>query len=504
VLDHDKDGRQGLFVRVKFSITLDGNQVQALDDDYKLVIEENGRTVKVVDVPRPVAPGDLSVILALDTSGSMKEHHRMPQAQEAARTFLSKLPATADCGLILFDHEIRQTLDPVRDRTAVIDSVRKVQPRGGTAYLDAAFRGVQMLGATPAHRDRALVVMTDGVDINSTRTIEAVIAEAKKQRARVYTVGIGEPGKFEQVSTTLVLDHSGSMQPPADDADTTPKIRALHTAAARFVDSMSHTGRVSLIPFSTRVGTPREFSNNKFKLKSAIEKLVPSGETALLDAVHTAVGVLEADGARGKRAVVAMTDGIDNTSRRRVGEVVERAKEAHVPLYLLGFGRQNELDDRTMREMADATGGKFYHARNKDALVEIFENLSIELHDDGIDEESLTRLAKQTGGQYFPAKNVADLKLILERVTKTIQKETYEVVYASPSQRKAGDQRNVALKLVRRGSEGETVVQQQISRYQTHGLLVAEMNHLVYLGLLGALGALIILPAVLHRSGVTP
>ena len=55
VLDRDKDGRQGLFVRVKFSITLDGNQVQALDDDYKLVIEENGRAVKVVDVPTPLA-----------------------------------------------------------------------------------------------------------------------------------------------------------------------------------------------------------------------------------------------------------------------------------------------------------------------------------------------------------------------------------------------------------------------------------------------------------------
>ena len=51
-------------------------------------------------------------------------------------------------------------------------------------------------------------------------------------------------------------------------------------------------------------------------------------KTALFDAVYAAVATLEADGARGKRAVVAMTDGVDNSSRRRVDEVIERAREA--------------------------------------------------------------------------------------------------------------------------------------------------------------------------------
>jgi VWFA-related protein len=451
---------------------------------------------------------DLSAVLAVDTSGSMQAFRRMEQARAASEVFLTKLPARAESGLILFDHEVRPpVLPPALDRGPLLRQVRAVEPRGGTAYLDAAFRGVQTLSAAARGRERALVVMTDGVDLNSERTIEQVIAAARAERVRVFTVGIGEAGRFDPVSTALVLDHSGSMKPPADDADTTPKIEALHLAATKFVRSISSAGRVSVIPFSSGVGLPRPFTGDKRALTGYVGKLEPAGETALFDAVYTAVGTLDASGAGGKRAVVAMTDGVDNSSRRRVEEVIERAKEARIPLHLLGFGREGELDRATMERMAKETGGQYYHARNKDALVGIFENLSIQLHDEGIDEATLTQLARQTGGQYYPAKNVADLKLILERVTQSIQKQAYEVTFLSLDQVRDGRQRPVGLQLVRRGSPGsggEEVVQRETGRYQTGGLVIAELNPFVYLGLLAVLGGLIALPALLRRGHGSP
>jgi hypothetical protein len=196
-----------------------------------------------------------------------------------------------------------------------------------------------------------------------------------------------------------------------------------------------------------------------------------------------------------------MTDGFDNTSRRHVEEVIERAKEARIPLYMLAFGRDNEIDDATMRQMANATGGKYFHAKNKDALLEIFENLAILLHDDGIDEVALKQIAKETGGQYFPAKNVAELKLILAQVTQNIQRESYEIVFESLVPRADGTQRDVTLKLVRRGAGGaDEVLNKQTSSYQVRGLVVAEMDHFVYLLLLAAIGGLIALPALLRKS----
>ncbi len=503
-MDRSPDGKEGIFIKVRFAITLDGAKVEKFGDDHKLVIEENGQRVKEVDVPRPVASEELSVMLAIDTSGSMKEHRRMEQARVAADAFLQKLPVRSDCGLILFDHEIRDKVPPIFPRPPLLAKINEVQPRGGTAYLDAASEGITVLRNTVRGRDRAVVLMTDGIDLNSKKSIQQVIAEAKRDHVRVYTIGIGEPGKLDRVNSVLVLDHSGSMKTPASDTDTATKIVALHLAAERFVDSMSTVGRVSIIPFSSLVGAPRPFldKSQAFTLKKTIKGLQAYGETALFDATLEAINVLEADASRGKRAVVTMTDGFDNTSRRRVDEVIERAKDAKIPLYMLAFGRDNEIDAATMRQMAESTGGKFYHAKNKDSLIEIFENLSIQLHDDGIDETALKQLAGETGGQYYPAKNVTELKIILEQVTKNIQRESYQVVFPSLSQRADGTQRNVTLKLVQRSATGagDKVLEEKHGSYQLRGLVVAEMNHFVYLALLVVIGGLIALPSLLRRA----
>src|SRR6202040_1084596 len=172
----------------------------------------------------------------------------------------------------------------------------KVEPRGGTAYLDAAAKGIDMLKGSRRNHERALVIMTDGIDLNSAVSLEGVIQQARQTRVRVYTIGIGEPGKLEQVTSALVLDHSGSMQAPAEDQESTPKIKALHGAASRFVSIMPSTGRTTLIPFNTTVGAPQPFSNDKVALQRAIKSLVPAGETALFDATYAAIATLEADG----------------------------------------------------------------------------------------------------------------------------------------------------------------------------------------------------------------
>lgn len=503
-LEVSPDGKKtGIFIKVKFAITLDGSKVEKLSDDFLLVIEENGHKVKEVALPRPTPSEALSVILAMDTSGSMKEHGRMEQARTAAVAFLSKLPAGNDCGLILFDHEIREKVPATLDRSPLLAKIAATQPRGGTAYLDATSEGIAMLRSTQRGRDRAVVLITDGIDLNSKKTIRQTITEAKNDGVRVYTIGIGEPGKFDPVHTVLALDHSGSMKPPADHLDMTSKIEAMYIAAERYVDSMSSVGRCSIVPFSHLVGKPRPFMDKSLvaTLKENIRALKPYGETAVFDATYEAICVLEADQSQGRRAVIAMTDGIDNSSRRRVEEVIARAQEAKIPLYMLGFGRDGEIDDATMRKIADATGGKYYHAKNKESLLEIFENLSIKLHDDGIDEGALKQIARETGGQYYPAKNVSELKLILETVTQSIQREAYEVVFESKFPSADGTLRNVSLKLVRRGAGGSVeVIGEETGSYQMSGLVVAEMNHILFLFLLLILGVLIAIPTLFRRS----
>src|SRR5882724_7733798 len=81
--EKSKDGQDGVYVRVKFTISLNGKNTTSVADDYKLRIEENGKRVAEVDPPRSTTVStDLSVILAIDTSGSMKEHNRVGMARK--------------------------------------------------------------------------------------------------------------------------------------------------------------------------------------------------------------------------------------------------------------------------------------------------------------------------------------------------------------------------------------------------------------------------------------
>src|SRR6516165_1269805 len=245
------DGGSDIMLTVQFLIS----PVPGVDPEpgqqYKVRIEEDGKFVRDVPIAPPKRSEDLVVVMAMDISGSMKEHGRMDQARKASGVFFNSLPAKADCGLILFNHEPVVSVPPPADRALLRKHVEDAIPKGGTAYLDATFRAIEMLKPSIFNnKAKAVVLLTDGVDIDSNVEIERVIAAAKLGNVRVYTVGIGEPGRQEKVTSVMVLDKSGSMNQPANDQDKGSKIQALRVAATRFVKSIGSTRRTSILEFS--------------------------------------------------------------------------------------------------------------------------------------------------------------------------------------------------------------------------------------------------------------
>jgi VWFA-related protein len=208
------------------------------------------------------------------------------------------------------------------------------------------------------------------------------------------------------------------------------------------------------MPFSTRIRVPRRFEPSSRALKQELQSLTPEGETALFDALFYAIAALEADQAPGRRAVVALTDGIDNQSRHRVEEVIERARDAGVPLYLLGFGRAGELDEAVMTRMARESGGQYYHARNEDRLIEIFDQLSNQLQ------------------------------------------STYTVTFRSRRPTFDGTLRDIDIQVERQGT---TVSDVASFDYNVRGVVVPQVSPVVYLTLLVILGGLLFVPSQLRR-----
>jgi len=499
----DAQGRPTLYVTFQFTIVGPDGQ---LADDVKpdeIVVEEDHRRVGDLKVQTPSALDNLTTVLAIDISGSMAEHGKMEQAKQAANRFLDRLHARADCGLILFNHDPLRVRKPpagqaqqfATNRQQLRQLIHDAQPGGGTAYLDATAEALKMLRAAKGRK--AIVLLTDGVDLNSQHTAAEVMRLSQGAGVPIYTVGVGEPGKNEPVTTVLVLDHSDSMRDVAEAGSALSKIKALHRAASRFVDLMRPGAFTTLMPFNHIIETPKPFSTDKSTLKKRIQQLTPSGGTLLYDATYQAVETLEAARREGKRAVVVLTDGVDESpgSRHRVGEVIGRAREAGIPLHMLGFGQAGDLDEGVMRQMASDTGGTYHHASNPQRLFEIFEDLSIQLHDDGIDEGALRKLADETGGRYFHARDLAQLKFIYEGLADELQ-TTYTVTFPSLRQDYDGTSRDINISVWRKGAQVSTVLQEG---YNVPGVVVPEMEPGVYLFLLAALGGLLAVPAVLRR-----
>jgi VWFA-related protein len=495
-------GKQALYVTVHFKVlhAADGREADVNKAD--IIVREDGRKVDELEIFSPHMP--LTTVLAMDISGSMANVSpgsgikKIDEAKKAAGIFLDNLSANSETGLILFDHLMRVRERPRRDSSHYAEHRREIRKLiqaaptlGGTAYLDAASKAVEMLQGIEGRR--AVVLMTDGVDMNSRATVGQVVKFATVNQVPIYTLGIGELGKYKNVTTVLVLDHSGSMKEKADATDQRPKIEALRTAASRFVELMRRDAQTTLQPFSSEVDVPpHDFTDNKAALIQDIQRLKPAGGTLLYDATYAGLETLAAARREGRNAVVVLTDGRDEAPGSRVSDqlVIDRAKELGFPLYMLGLGQKEEINEKVMRRMAEETGGKYFHAGSEQRLFEIFEKLSIDLHDDGINEKELRDLAEKTGGKFFWARDAAELTEFFRELASELQ-STYTVTFPSRRSSHDGTARGIDISIERDGVRLSNVGS---ADYNVHGVVVPEMDYRIYLVLLALLGVFLIAP----------
>src|SRR5262245_44177459 len=155
----EKDGRGTRIVSLQFQIKkIRDGSIDISVPKEEIVVEEDGKKVAGLDVIQPKGQ-KLTVVLAMDISGSMARGRKMDEAKQAASTFLDRLDERADVGLILFDHLVKVAEAPVRDpaklpahKAKLKQIIRDAKPEGGTAYLDATVRAVQMLKGVEGRR----------------------------------------------------------------------------------------------------------------------------------------------------------------------------------------------------------------------------------------------------------------------------------------------------------------------------------------------------------------
>lgn len=150
-----------------------------------------------------------TVLLAIDTSGSMEAvdvaPSRLAAAQTAARRFVERLPSGIRVGVLSFDSEARLLAPPADDRAPTLDAIDALAIGGGTATAEAIDRSLVALEAA-APADPAtdgegppgvIVLMSDGAPTIGTgagtpeESLTAAIADAEDAGVPINTIAFG-------------------------------------------------------------------------------------------------------------------------------------------------------------------------------------------------------------------------------------------------------------------------------------------------------------------------
>jgi Ca-activated chloride channel homolog len=204
-------------VRAEIEFTLTDAERQFADigvDD--LVVVEDGVEQKVDVFHEAVSP--VSIVLAIDASGSMKKW--ADSAKAAASAFVNAIRPQDALGLLMFADSSQLAVDLTTDRDRALAAIAGYSPRGGTALYDAI--GDSLSRLQKAAGRRAVVVVTDGRDEDnagtkpgSVRSFADVAKSAHSGGAIIFGIGVGQNvDRF--VLSTLATESGGEAYFPED------------------------------------------------------------------------------------------------------------------------------------------------------------------------------------------------------------------------------------------------------------------------------------------------
>jgi Ca-activated chloride channel family protein len=218
----------------------------------------------------------------------------------------------------------------------------------------------------------------------------------------------------EGIDIVLVLDVSSSML--AEDLEPN-RLEAAKAVAMNFVAGRRND-RLALVAFAGQAFTQAPLTFDYGVVRSLIGELeigmIEDG-TAVGMGLATAVKRLQASDAASK-VVILLTDGRSN--RGEIGPVTaaQMARALDVRVYTIGAGSQGtarvpvqsplggtryatmevDIDEPTLREVAEVTGGRYFRATDNESLASIYAEID-ELERTEIEIENFTQF-----GEEFP------------------------------------------------------------------------------------------------------
>jgi len=198
------------------------------------------------------------------------------------------------------------------------------------------------------------------------------------------TISVFGHEENQPLKVAFLLDVSGSMALGG-------KLEAARQAIHRFVDALRPDDQVALLIFAdAAVVVKKGFTTDRALFFDRLDGVEAFGKTALHDALAATPSLLS-EAAPGRKAVILLTDGVDNASAITATEALETARKVSVPVYVIGIadrplgkegtpptgpvdpdggGAEGQTLFDTLSEVADGTGGEMVPAYGPEQILE--------------------------------------------------------------------------------------------------------------------------------------
>ena len=300
----------------------------------------------------------------------------------------------------------------------------------------------------------------------------------------------GQPQTIANFGTTetpfeiaLLLDTSGSTR---DD------VALIRAAANSFIAALRPGDRVGVVAFNTArtVGAPvaavevlTPLTGDREALKTAIENVGASQGTPYYDALERIADSIFRDPpseeVRGRRAVVALTDGVDSSSNSDFVTAKTKLSRIGVACYFIQVNTEDFVEDRLMKDCQD-DGQLALSQRQIQRYREIFflkakaenfnsfcqmgpfERMSISRELYNLARREMNDLSRVSGGRSFTAATLADARAAFARVAEDIGTQ-YSLGYYPTNKARDGKFRSIKLEV--RGVKDKAVVRARDGYY---------------------------------------
>ncbi|HEY7987822.1 MAG TPA: VWA domain-containing protein [Lapillicoccus sp.] len=204
---------------------------------------------------------------------------------------------------------------------------------------------------------------------------------------------------------TVILAFDVSTSMAAKDMQPT-RLDAAKAAAKGFVDKQPATVKIGVVAFGGNGIVAQQPTTDKDQVLASVNRLTPQGETSLGRGILTSLSAIAGKpivsngdseqgggetpiGYYGGTAIVLLTDG-ENTSGPDPLNLADLASAAGVKIYTIGLGSAagtvleiggfsiaTHLDEDSLKQIAEISGGTYYNATDATSLSQVYDSVQL-------------------------------------------------------------------------------------------------------------------------------